>query len=242
MVSSVVVAFAVNAEHQARREWPRLTRDVAHVADPDANFFEHFADDGVLECLASLDIPGQRRHPTRWPTRLPTEKAPILVVGHQHDHGWVGSWVVLAAVIDAPTYVASKRDNRCRTAQRAAHVTRVPLLERGGVRQQSGVGVRQRRHQPRASLPLSYRTAVGRAAARRRRTPRRRRRRLKVLLHRGNTARPPERSAGRERNERIVLVDERATPIDDDHARRRVGPRARQPLVVRPQVRCTIDA
>ena len=72
------------AEHERGRERPRLRGVVAHVADRDAGFLEHFAHHGILEALARLDEAGDGRVAARRPARLPTEQR-ALAVAHQHD-------------------------------------------------------------------------------------------------------------------------------------------------------------
>src|SRR4051794_38846957 len=43
------------AEHQARREGPRLAPEIGHVTDDDAHFLEHLAPHGLLDGLPGLD-------------------------------------------------------------------------------------------------------------------------------------------------------------------------------------------
>src|SRR3546814_11774731 len=47
------------AEHQRRRERPRLRGEVAAAKDAHAAFLEHLAFDGLLQRLARLDEAGQ---------------------------------------------------------------------------------------------------------------------------------------------------------------------------------------
>ena len=70
----VAVGLGVAADHQRRREGPRLAGDIADVADPDAGFLVELARDGRLERFADLDEAGERRIAARRIVRLAAEE------------------------------------------------------------------------------------------------------------------------------------------------------------------------
>src|SRR5271155_442052 len=56
-----VKRLGVAADHHRRGEWPGLRREIAHPAAADADLFEHFAPDRLLDRLAWLDEAGKTR-------------------------------------------------------------------------------------------------------------------------------------------------------------------------------------
>src|SRR5918999_97033 len=71
----------LEAEHQRRRERPRLRRDVARRADLDAALLGDLARDRLLEALARLDEAGERRVAPLRPAGRAAEQHAVAV-GH----------------------------------------------------------------------------------------------------------------------------------------------------------------
>ncbi len=169
------------AEHQRRRERPRLGSRVRHVGDRQPDLLVDLAGHRRLGRLARLDEPGQDREPPLRPHRLPPQHAPVPAVVHEHDHRRVRTREVLGAVGRAAPHPATVHQCRRRAVDRAARVPVVPACQRDRGREQPGVPVVQRRADLAQVDPAVDRPGP---AARAPRTPGRPR------PARGNTARP----------------------------------------------------
>ena len=90
----------LEAEHERRRERPRLRGDVAGVGDRDARLLADLALDGLLEALPRLDEPGEAGEPPLGPVRVAPEQDAVAV-DHERDDDRVGARVVLRAAVRA---------------------------------------------------------------------------------------------------------------------------------------------
>jgi hypothetical protein len=130
----------VEADHQRRREGPRLRRAVAQVGHLHPALLGDLARDRVLQRLARLDEPGQRAEPPGRPARLAAEQhAVVLRVMDEHDHDRIGARVMDRAAVGAVADVAGLAHRRERAAARAVTMRAVPGEDRGGVGDQPGV-------------------------------------------------------------------------------------------------------
>ena len=60
-----------------------------HGVNDDAGFFGDLAAYRLLGSLAGFDESGEGREPSGRPRMLASEQGTVLLVGDQHDHGWV---------------------------------------------------------------------------------------------------------------------------------------------------------
>src|SRR3546814_1748620 len=74
------------AEHQRRRERPRLRGEVAAAKDAHAAFLEHLAFDGLLQRLARLDEAGQGGIAMRRPAGVAAEQQAAAVGDRSEEH------------------------------------------------------------------------------------------------------------------------------------------------------------
>ena len=160
-VTSVDSARGAEADHERRRERPRLAPPVGDVTDEHPGLLGHLAADGVLERLPRLHEARERRPPPRRPVRGVPEQDPVVGVDHRHDHRGVGARVVLGAVVDADPRPAGLRDACRGSAAGAARVPGVPGVERDG----RGGQTRLVRGQLRADVAQRASTSARRAGA-----------------------------------------------------------------------------
>src|ERR1035438_2103734 len=141
-------------EHQALRHGPGLAAQIADLADGDPGLLGYLADHGLLRGFARLHEAGQDGPPPLRPLLVAGQQAPVIGVGHQHDHRWVDPWEVLTAVYRAVPGVARRHRLRQRAAAWAVGMGGVPVGQRDGMCEQAGVAVvQERRRLPQASGP-----------------------------------------------------------------------------------------
>src|SRR5206468_4455835 len=64
---------------------PRLTAEVADVGDLDAGLFLDLAGDGLLQRLADLDEPGERREERQREPRVTSEQGAAIALDQRDD-------------------------------------------------------------------------------------------------------------------------------------------------------------
>ena len=153
------------AEHQRRRERPRLGREVARRPDAHAALLAHLADDRLLEALARLDEAGQRGVAARRPARRAAEQQPVAV-GDEHDHDRIGARVVVGAAARADRGRGRPR-RRSGGAPQAAQkrVAAVPVEQRRGVGDEPALALREHGGRlAQADRPRAVALGAGRSA------------------------------------------------------------------------------
>src|SRR5690606_39657681 len=96
---------------EAGREGPGLAGEVLDLADVDADVLVDLAAHRLLDGLAGLDEPGERREAALRPVDLAAEEDAVVLVDHGHDHGGVGARVVLGTAGGAAPDVAGGGDD-----------------------------------------------------------------------------------------------------------------------------------
>ena len=128
-------------EHEARGQRPRLRAAVLDAVDVHAGLLADLAHDRGLERLARLDESGEQREAVLLPERVRAEQHPVVVIGHEHDHGGVGAreeQVVLAVAAARPSRL---HHGRRRPAARAERGGLVPVGERERLGEEPGVTI-----------------------------------------------------------------------------------------------------
>ena len=132
------------ADHQRRRERPRLRRVIGRFEHRHAGFLQHFAGHGVFQALAGFDEARDRRIPPGWPRRLAAEQCPLAIRG-QHDDGGIQARKMIdaAGVVRALHDVAGAGDASWRTARATVTVTAAPVEHGACIREHAGLLFRQ---------------------------------------------------------------------------------------------------
>ena len=129
------------SEHQARGQRPRLRAAVLDAVDVHAGLLADLAHDRGLERFARLDESGEQREAVLLPERVGAEEHPVVVIGHEHDHGGIGAreeQVVLPVAAARPSRL---HHGRRRPATRAERGGLVPVGERERLGEESGVAI-----------------------------------------------------------------------------------------------------
>src|SRR5215472_1284579 len=124
--------LGIAADHDRRRERPRLRCEIAHPAARNSHFFRHLSPHCLFDRFAGFGETGKARpHAWREPTRA-TEHA-ALARNHQHDHDRIGTRKMLgtAGRTIAPPAAFGRR--RRSAAVRAKAVPRMPTEKRLGL-------------------------------------------------------------------------------------------------------------
>ena len=132
------------ADHQRRRERPRLRRVIGRFEHRHAGFFQHFAGHGVLQALTRFDEARDRRISPGWPRGLAAEQCP-LAIRRQHDDGRIEAWKMIdaAGVVRAFHDVPGAGNASWRTARATVTVTAAPVEHGARIREHAGLLFRQ---------------------------------------------------------------------------------------------------
>ena len=208
---SVVARDPAEADHQARRQRPRLVAEVGHVAHGDADLLQHLAAYGVLERLPRLDEAGQGRVAALGPDGLVAQQQALVgarraspwVIGH--DHRRVGARELPATAAGALELVAGVPGLQRRAAARDSAGS--PSATRPGRRRGRARARRRGRRPAPAAAPAAAPTPPARRGRRRGRpaprsgSPRRARRAAPGCrrARRAGATQPTSPSTGRSR-------------------------------------------
>jgi len=234
-----IIRPGVVPEHQRARERPRLTAEVPDVvravADDDPGLLEHLASHRTFGRLPRLDEPGQGGEPARGPAPLTAEQGAVLAVAHQHDDGRVRPRKVQAAVVGAAPHPPGLDRVRRRPAPRAPLVGAQPVVQGDRSDHQARIAGIEHGSQLAQVGPPLFRT-LGDV--------------LREVRHIGSVDaeegqfRIRVRAGGRlqvQPGSGRAHGDASGTVADEHQPRVRVRTSARQPIVVGPQVRGSID-